>query len=158
MEDALIMALITVFMTVVVPVGLQMHQLADQRSALKLFTRGVSATGEITDRKTGGDLQKSYLLFVSFREPNGTVVSTKIYVSEGEYNRLSIGDAVPLVFDPRRPKKARPGPREALAHAEGFDAGCLTLTIWFVGMLALWMAWAAVSSMAWPDGLDEPRR
>lgn len=158
-EDALAVALVVVGMAVVIPVVIQLFHVANLRSAMNLFTRGVAVMGEITDRKTRrGEYGSRFLLFVSFHDENGTVVSTKLNVSEGDYRKLSAGDSVPLVFAPRRRKRARLGPRETLAHTQGFDAGCLMLTMWFFGTLGLWLVWAGLSSLPWPDVLDEPRR
>jgi hypothetical protein len=149
-DDVLAMGIVLGGMCVVVPVGLIAFLTVSQRRSRAALENGIPIVGEIWKKQITSGENSAWLVFVRWPDQTGTLVGKSFNVGPHAYEQLEIGDSLPVVIDPKRPRRAVLGPPEALPDTlrhlhEPHGVGCFMLIAWFFAALGLFMVWIGLS-------------
>ncbi len=77
---------------------------------------GEQTEGRIISKrqKAGGEGSTQYLAIVEYVDHNLVTVSKEFSIGRSAHKELGVGTSVPVIFDPRKPKRARLGPDDRL--------------------------------------------
>lgn len=86
----------------------------------KALERGGAQTEGVIVGKTPknvGEGAMTYLVRVVFQDHHGVDIAKEFSVGRRAQSMLEVGDSLPVVFDTRKPKRARLGPADCLPQA-----------------------------------------
>ena len=105
-DDWLGMGIVLGIFCVVVPLGLITFRAVSSARSRALLETGVSTIGEIWQKTSSTGEHSAWLVWLKFTDQNDVRVEQKFDVGPYAYEQLEVGDTLPVVFDPQRPRRA----------------------------------------------------